>query len=284
MKLLDEDQFVQAEEILRELIRIAPHYSGSYWVLGTLPNLKKLHGCDGPNDTPENQLLFLRKAVELAPEKAHYQASLGSHLVRSGYLSEGREVLRTAYRIDPTPILMELQEMESALPKLSTTHNAFYMYCLSVLYELVGREDEAIALKERVYGGNLQVDLLIAGKTDEAERVCREMLENDPENAAAWMGLGGVMNNRREWKEAEGYYKKALDILYEFPHAWIGLAVCLKEQGRGDEAEEAKRKSEEFEWNTLFLEGTDRALICHKCGKEHKTNRSVCIRCGASLG
>src|SRR5271157_795302 len=75
-----------------------------------------------------------------------------------------------------------------------------------------------------------------AGRYPEADRVCREVLEADPENAGAWylLGLNNVRLNRLA--EAESSFRKVLAVRPEFADAHSDLGVVLAIQGRLEEA------------------------------------------------
>src|SRR5271157_1604912 len=67
-----------------------------------------------------------------------------------------------------------------------------------------------------------------AGRHPEADRVCREVLEADPENAEAWylLGLNNVRLNRLA--EAESSYRRVLAVRPEFADAHSDLGSCWR--------------------------------------------------------
>ena len=82
-----------------------------------------------------------------------------------------------------------------------------------------------------------------AGRYEEADRVCREVLRVEPENAAAWHLLGLVQFRLGRLDEAESAYRKALAVRPEFAEAHGDLGVMLATRGRLEEALEPLRRA-----------------------------------------
>ena len=72
-------------------------------------------------------------------------------------------------------------------------------------------EDELTA------ASNAAVDLVNAGKLDEAEKAARDLLERFPEVHDGWDRLGMVHEARGEKKQAADCYRKAIEIIRQHP-------------------------------------------------------------------
>ncbi|MBV9415186.1 MAG: SEC-C domain-containing protein [Solirubrobacterales bacterium] len=77
---------------------------------------------------------------------------------------------------------------------------------------LAGFEDEA---DELTTASNAAVDLVRAGKLDEAERVARDLLERFPEVHDGWDRLGMVYEARGENRAAADCYRKVIAFIRE---------------------------------------------------------------------
>ena len=83
--------------------------------------------------------------------------------------------------------------------------------------EFLARFAEAAAvpdeLEELTAASNAAVDLVKAGKLEEAEAAARDLLERFPEVHDGWDRLGMVLEARGEKKQAADCYRKALEII-----------------------------------------------------------------------
>lgn len=85
-----------------------------------------------------------------------------------------------------TPVSREIVELSDLVKK--QPNNVVARLQLAQAYSMAGREDEAIAQY-------------------------REVLGADKENITALSGLGFIAAKRTQWKTAEGYFRRAVDIL-----------------------------------------------------------------------
>ena len=79
---------------------------------------------------------------------------------------------------------------------------------------LAGFEDDA---DELTTASNAAVDLVRAGKLDEAERAARDLLERFPEVHDGWDRLGMVYEARGENQAAADCYRKVIAFIREHP-------------------------------------------------------------------
>ena len=75
-------------------------------------------------------------------------------------------------------------------------------------------EDELTVLS------NAAVDLVNAGKFDEAEKIARDLLQRFPEVHDGWDRLGMVHEARGETARAADCYRKVIDVIGQHPDAY----------------------------------------------------------------
>jgi len=61
-------------------------------------------------------------------------------------------------------------------------------------------------------------------------------LKTDPANAMCYYNLGRMAHEESNYKEAIGFYKKAVNSQYNYPKAWLYLGDCYKETGDKENA------------------------------------------------
>jgi tetratricopeptide (TPR) repeat protein len=82
---------------------------------------------------------------------------------------------------------------------------------------LAGIEDNADDEDQLTTASNAAVDLVRAGKLDEAERAARDLLEHFPEVHDGWDRLGMVYEARGENREAADCYRKVIAFIRQHP-------------------------------------------------------------------
>jgi len=75
----------------------------------------------------------------------------------------------------------------------------------------------------------------------------RKAVELDPESSGAWLNLGTVHYNLRQWDQAEKCYTSALEVRPDYALAHYNLGNLYDETGRPREAIERYRKSLELD-------------------------------------
>jgi len=96
-----------------------------------------------------------------------------------------------------------------------------------------------------------------AGRYLEVDRICREVLRTDPENADAWHLLGMTSLRLGRLGEAESSFVRALGARPDATDAHSNLGIALALQGRLDRA---IVPSDELAGRTAELRGVNRAL------------------------
>ncbi|HEX2054002.1 MAG TPA: tetratricopeptide repeat protein, partial [Actinomycetota bacterium] len=81
-----------------------------------------------------------------------------------------------------------------------------------------------------------------AGRTDEAERLYRDVLGSDPGNKLANFNLGVAAQREGRLEEAESLYRKSLETDPDFLPALFNLAILEETVGRNEDAEGTYRR------------------------------------------
>ncbi len=173
----------------------------------------------------------LRRAIELAPTFAKPHEDLGYLLVESGRPGEAVEVLKTATRLDP--------KAEMAF------------FTLGRALSLTGRGKEADAAFEASFKLNPERKKLAlaaehhkAGRSEEAARLYRELLQQSPDNVDAMRLLAGILAGRSsKVEEAEALLRKATSLAPDYALAFLDLGGILHDQYRYAEAMECLQRA-----------------------------------------
>lgn len=173
----------------------------------------------------------LRRAIELAPTFAKPHEDLGYLLVECGRPDEAVAVLQTAARLDP--------QAEMAF------------FTLGRALSLTGRGKEADAAFEASFKLNPERKKLAlaaehhkAGRSDEAARLYRELLQQSPNNVDAMRLLAGVLAARSsKVEEAEALLRKAISLAPDYALAFLDLGGLLHDQYRYAEAMECLQRA-----------------------------------------
>ncbi len=144
-------------------------------------------------------------------------------------------------------------------PFASWKHYAAYWFALTTPLEEAGRYEsaeagyrKAIALDPEngaawIFLGNLLQDHL--GRPEESETAYRRAIELNPEFALSWNGLGNLLQvhlNRHE--ESEAAYRRAIELDPKSAVPWNGLGNLLQDHlNRHEESEAAYRRAIELD-------------------------------------
>lgn len=186
-----------------------------------------------------------RAEVDAHPHSAVAWGHLGMVLFAQDLYEPAIPILAEAERLDP--------------------HNVRWPYFEGLALILV-RPEEGIAALERaaaVAPQNLAVRLRLAeeylklDRTDEADRLFRQLLTDAPGNPRALLGRGEILSRRGHWREAVGLLEKAADDPSARRSARVALAEAYARLGQTAAAEaERKRAAEtpaDLAWPDPFL-------------------------------
>ncbi|MFW9945146.1 MAG: tetratricopeptide repeat protein [Candidatus Sifarchaeia archaeon] len=130
MKLVSERRAVEAETVLKRLLKTQPNCSDALWLLGRALTQQ---------DRFEESIDAYQKAAQLEPDRAVFHESLGVLFIRMGEIAEGRTALTRAMNLDRE----SLRPSEYTFGKLieSDRENALLWYGLGVVLEIQDKID-----------------------------------------------------------------------------------------------------------------------------------------------
>ena len=206
---------------------------------------------------PRSAEAVCREAVERNPKDVNMLGLLGAVLVKMRRLEEAEQVLKRTVRLAPTfakPhedlgfVLLELERYEEAAevlqkavrldPKLEFAH-----FNLGKALAFTGKGEDADASFEASFSLSPERKVLAQaarlhkeGNLEEAEKLYRQVLKNNPDNVDAMRMLAMVAATLKRYDDAERLLRRALGIAPDFLTAVIDLGRILKEQDRYEEA------------------------------------------------
>lgn len=172
---------------------------------------------------------FLREAIELAPSFAKPHEDLGTLLLEENRPDEAAEILRNATRLDPQAELAFFN-LGRALILLGQGAEADKVFEAS--FEL-NPERKKLALAAEHHRN---------GQLEEAAKLYRDVLRENPKNVDALRLLGAIAASQQRFDEAERRFRRAIVLAPDFVRAIIDLGRLLKEQSRYQEAIECFKK------------------------------------------
>ena len=198
-----------------------------------------------------------REAVERNPKDVNMLGMLGAVLVKMRRLDEAEQVLKRTVRLAPTfakPhedlgfVLLELERFEEAVEVLQKAVRLdpkleFAQFNLGKALALTGKGEEADVAFESSFALSPERKLLAQaarlhkeGQLEEAEKLYRQVLKNNPNNIDAMRMLAMVAATLKRFDDAERLLRRAVGIAPDFLAAVIDLGRILKEQDRFEEA------------------------------------------------
>ena len=206
---------------------------------------------------PRSAEAVCREAVERNPKDVNMLGLLGAVLVKMRRLEQAEQVLKRTVRLAPTfakPhedlgfVLLELERYEEAAevlqkavrldPKLEFAH-----FNLGKALAFTGKGEDADASFEASFSLSPERKVLAQaarlhkeGNLEEAEKLYRQVLKNNPDNVDAMRMLAMVAATLKRYDDAERLLRRALGIAPDFLTAVIDLGRILKEQDRYEEA------------------------------------------------
>ena len=198
-----------------------------------------------------------RDAVEHNPQDINMVALLGATLVKTSQVEEGEKFLRLAIKLAPNfakphedlgRLLVELHRPEEAVELLQNAtrldpkeERSFFE--LGKALAMCGKGKEADEAFEKSFDLNpVRKSLAVAaehqnaGRLEDAERCCRDVLRSNPDNVDALRLLGVTLAREGRIAEAETQFRKAITIAPDFVGALMDLGRSHKEQSQFEEA------------------------------------------------
>src|ERR1700730_3757730 len=210
-------QAASAEAWLRGLEAQRPGEVNCLWLLGAALL---------DQDKIEESIATLERALSTAPDFAHARVDLARAYRRDGRAAQARE------------------EVRRVLEKMPHHHRAWLAYG-DVLVDLGKHADARIAFERARLTdprrARIEAATVALGGNDlkEAERIFREVVQEDPAHVAALCGLAAVSLAAVRAHDAERLLRHALKQTAYLPLVYRGLAPTLLAMGRLREAEAA---------------------------------------------
>lgn len=225
LELISSGQLVAAERICNNTISQHPNDPNITGLLGALlVKMKKF----------EEAEKYLNRTVELAPSFAKPHEDLGFVLLELNRPHEAIDALEKATRLDPKLNLafLNLGKALAAVGKGKEADAAFEKsFELSPEHKLIARA----------------VEFLQENKFEEAERICREIIRNNPSNVEAIRLIGRMAARQNRVGIAERQYRKALEMAPDYTGVIVDLGKLLRHDDRFEEAIACFRKAIEME-------------------------------------
>jgi tetratricopeptide (TPR) repeat protein len=189
---------------------------------------------------------YLRQSIQLAPNFAKPYSDLGLLLLQSRRAEEAASVLQQAAQLEPGDgdVWFNLGKSLALLGQGRAADAAF-----EKSFEL-NPERKALALA---------AEHQQQGRADQAERLLRELLRNQPDNVDALRLLGVLSLAAGRLQEAERLLKRATHMAPDFAEAQLDLGRVYKEQHKLQAAIEAFERAIALEpgnFLTHFLLGS----------------------------
>lgn len=204
-----------------------------------------------------------RQELARYPEDVNILGLLGAALGDSGQFREAEETLLRVIDLTPTfakpyedlgTLLLQQGLAERAIPllekaiRLDPQQEAAHFHLGKALAQ-VGRGPEADAAFERSFALSPTRGMMAraaehhaAGRLEEAERLCRQVLQKDPRQVDALRMLGLIAAASGDLDEAENLLRQALAGAPDHVPAMFELGRVLKELERPEEAIEVYRE------------------------------------------
>jgi protein O-mannosyl-transferase len=120
-----------------------------------------------------------------------------------------------------------------------TKRNALAHGILAEYYSSKGKLEEAADQYERANAIQPQPDMLnnlgnayfLMGRVEDAMRVYAEAVQRDPNQPVALTNLGIMLAEKKRFKEAEGFYSRAVSVAPDYEAAYTAWAETLLRQG-----------------------------------------------------
>lgn len=225
LELISTGQLAAAERICKSTISQFPNDPNIIGLLGALLVKMKKY---------EEAEKHLKRTIELAPTFAKPHEDLGFVLLELNRPHAAIEALEKATRLDPKLNLafLNLGKALAAVGKGKEADAAFEKsFELSPEHKLIAKAVECMQEKE----------------FEEAERICREIIRNNPGNVEALRLIGRMAERQNRVGIAERQYRKAMEIAPDYTGVIVDLAKLLRDDDRLEEAIACFRQAIEME-------------------------------------
>jgi len=223
---LDHGQFAEARRLLTKAVQISPKDPALWFHLGV--------SCSELNQVDE-AIDALEKARKLAPDKAEVDFNLGLQYWKQGDVGKAKAAYRAGLALDPRQtgalenyalLLMKTGESEKAIepllslkkvPEVSLASRVSLIECYLKANDRPAAERETDELLQSGLAPPkdqtaIAAILIQENDPEVAEKVLRNSLKLDPDQARAHAALGVILMNRKSYGEAAGSLETAVRL------------------------------------------------------------------------
>lgn len=172
---------------------------------------------------------LLNKAIELQPDFEDAYESLGVIYGREGDNHKAIELMKKLSELNPKSVMAHTN-LSLYYMKIGDKETAEHHKAEATLkqFEVLGDQ----AKRKREIEQKQQQEL---AELDRKEKMFKEVLEIDPEDALANHGLGEIEYKRKNYLKSECYLKKAIETDPKYSVAYLLLAKVLKDSMKTEE-------------------------------------------------
>lgn len=164
----------------------------------------------------------VEEAIRLYPEFALAHETRGDLLTVQGQVPAALESYQQAIRLDPTRAV--IHDKLDRLKSLPTPDGPGKQ-------QPAGRNNVPYAAEIE-----LALEHERSGNHEAAEKIYRDILQKDPDQAEAARLLAGIASRNKRYREAEVFLQKAVSVAPRHLRAWVDLANAQREQDKFQEA------------------------------------------------
>jgi len=224
-RLINAGQFDQAESVCRAHLKNEADDVNILGLLGAI--LLKLGKIEEARET-------LDKTIQMEPAFSKPYEDLGALFLKEGNAAKARELLEQSIRLGG--------EQASAYAALASA-----CHQLGDAESAEAAHSKFMALSPVAQSLAKAENLLSAGETAEAEKLCDEVSREHPTNTKALRLLARIASDTGRTVVAEGLLKRIISLSAENYRCVVDLGLFLAEQGRYPEAVEALEKAVDME-------------------------------------
>jgi tetratricopeptide (TPR) repeat protein len=172
---------------------------------------------------------LLKKAIALKPDFEDAYESLGVIYGREGDNHKAIELMKKLSELNPKSVMAHTN-LSLYYMKIGDKETAEHHKAEATLkqFEVLGDQ----AKRKREIEQKQQQEL---ADLDRKEKMFKEVLEIDPEDALANHGLGEIEYKRKNYFKSESYLKKAIETDPKYSVAYLLLAKVLKDSMKIEE-------------------------------------------------
>jgi len=183
---------------------------------------------------------YFNDAIKLDPKYSDAYESLGVMLGRQERFTEAIVLMDELNKIDPTSVLAHTNK-SLYLMRLGKIEEAEQEKSMATIKSFQRFGDEA-KLKEKMNEEKLRQE----AEWKKREKMFKQVLEIDLEDTLANYGMGSIEVERKNWKEAQGYLEKVIQVDSLYSVAYLALGKAYQGLGLKDQARQTWQKGIEI--------------------------------------